>query len=63
VTDSTKKVEILSQDKEILTTLKEGGASIAVSGQEFGLLSLERHKQKTTGLFINLVKEGQCNRG
>lgn len=42
VADGNKAVDILNQDKEILTSLKKTGADIFISDQEFSLLSSAR---------------------
>ena len=44
LTSNTKLVEVLNQDKEILTSLEKTGASIFISDQEFSLLSSERQE-------------------
>ena len=44
VVDGNKAVDILKQDKEILTSLKKTGADIFISDQEFSLLSSARQE-------------------
>lgn len=44
VADGKKAIDILNQDKEILTTLKKTGANIFISDQEFSLLSSARQE-------------------
>ncbi len=44
VTDNTKLVEVLNQDKEILQSLQKTGADIFISDQEFNLLSSARQE-------------------
>lgn len=44
VEDSSKTVDILKQDKDILNTIKKAGASVFISDQEFSLLSSARQE-------------------
>lgn len=44
VEDSSKTVDILEQDKDILNTIKKAGASVFISDQEFSLLSSARQE-------------------
>jgi len=44
VEDSKKSVDILEQDKDILTSIKKTGASVFISDQEFSLLSSTRQE-------------------
>lgn len=42
--DGKKEIDVLSQDKEILASIKKTGASIFISDQEFSLLSATRQE-------------------
>lgn len=44
VSENEEKVAVLNQDKEILEKLKEKGANIFISSQEFNLLSSQRQE-------------------
>ncbi len=44
VSNGTKAVDVLKQDKEILSSLQKTGASIFISDQEFSLLSAARQE-------------------
>lgn len=44
VEDSSKTVDILEQDKDILNTIKKAGASVFISDHEFSLLSSARQE-------------------
>lgn len=68
VANNSKRTELLSQDKNILNNLKESGANIIVSNQEFGLLSLERQELIKSEItkrgkenLINLI-DGEINK-
>jgi len=55
VSEGEKKLAVLNQDKEILENLKNTGANIFVSSQEFSLLSAQRQEL----IKIELTKKGK----
>lgn len=44
VEDSGKEIDILNQDKDILSSIKKSGANILISDHDFGLLSSSRQE-------------------
>lgn len=65
INDNKKEVEILAQDREILSLLKENGANIFISDQQFNLLSsvrqdllkTELNKKSKENLSILIIEE------